>query len=252
MTCTARGTNGIMKRNTANSSGKITSGISPDTIPLRTIAFVRDQLPAWRDDPDRPPVDSERLLNPQLCKFLNARARTDFPMITFGHEEPQGSRRHADVSVLPTEGVFIKVRPYTIYDPVIVIECKRIPAPTKNREREYVTGSDPTKITGGIQRFKLGHHGGKMAMAAMVAYVQEGAPKEWLQKINGWILELVAKPVGDGCPWTVDDILDEVREYTSDDVSSYCSVHDRSGSVASNKIELHHLWITMHPSQALR
>jgi len=209
-----------MKRAAGNSSGRITSGISPDTVPLRIIAFVRAQLPAWRDDPDRPPVDSELLLNSQLCKFLNARARTDFPMITFGHEEPQASRRHADVSALPSEGVVINARPYTIYDPVLVIECKRIPAPAENREREYVTGTDPRRITGGIQRFKLGQHGGQMDKATMIAYVQEGIPHQWLQKINGWILELIDKPVGDGCPWSSDDILREMREHTSNDVVS--------------------------------
>jgi len=237
-----------MERSKANSSGRITSGISPDTIPLRAIAFVREQLPAWRDDPDRPMVDSEPLLNSQLCKFLNARARTDFPMITFGHEEPQASRRYADVSALPSESVVIKARPYTIYDPVLVIECKRIPAPAQNREREYVTGADPGKITGGIQRFKLGQHGAQMEVAAMVAYVQEGSPRQWLQKINGWILELAGRPIADGCPWSPNDILKEMQEHTSDDVASYHSIHDRSGFAVSNSIELYHLWIVMHSS----
>jgi hypothetical protein len=213
---------------------------------------VREQLPAWRDDPDRPAVDSEPLLNSQLCKFLNARARTDFPMIAFGHEEPQASRRHADVSALLSESVVIKARPYTIYDPVLVIECKRIPAPAQNREREYVTGADPGKITGGIQRFKLGQHGAQMDMAAMVAYVQEGSPHQWLQRINGWILELVDKPIGDGCPWSADDILRETQEYTSKEVSTYHSVHERSGLATTNRIELHHLWVTMYSSRASR
>lgn len=247
-----RGISGIMKRDAANSSGRITSGISPDTIPLRTIAFVRDQLPAWRDDPDRPLADSEPLLNSQLCKFLNARARNDFPMIAFGHEEPQASHRHADVSALPSESVIIKARLYTIYDPVLVIECKRIPAPSKDREREYVTGTDPNKISGGIQRFKLGRHGSQVDMGAMVAYVQEGTPHQWLREINGWILELVDKPTGDSCPWRTDDILKEMQEYTSNDVASYHSVHNRSGNVTSGKIELHHLWIMMRTSQASR
>ena len=173
-------------------------------------------------------------------------------MIIFGHEEPQASHRHADVSALPSESVVIKARPHTIYDPVLVIECKRIPAPSEDREREYVTGTDPKKLSGGIQRFKLGQHGGQMDMAAMVAYVQEGIPHQWLQKVNDWILELVDKPIGDGCPWSTDDILKEMQEYTSNDVASYHSVHDRSGTVTSSRIELHHLWIMMHTSQASR
>jgi hypothetical protein len=238
-----------MKRDAANSSGRITAGISPDTIPLRTIAFVRGQLPAWRDDPDRPSVDSEPLLNSQLCKFLSARARADFPMVTFAHEEPQASRRHADMSALPSGSVIIKARPYTVYDPILVIECKRLPAPSPDREKEYVTGTGPKKLSGGIQRFKLGQHGGQMDMAALVAYVQEGVPHEWLQRINSWILELVNRPKGDDCPWSADDILEEMRQYTSDDVASYHSVHGRIGTITSNRMELYHLWVVMHPSR---
>jgi hypothetical protein len=234
-----------MKRSTPNSSGRITSGISYATVPLRIIAFVREQLPAWRDDPSRPPADTEPILNPQLCKFLNARARNEFPMIAFGREEPQVGRRQVDLSALPSEGLVINARPYTIYDPVLVIECKRIPAPSGDREKEYVTGADPTEVTGGIQRFKLGQHGANMDMAAMVGYVQSGTATQWSQRINAWILELVDSPIGDGCVWSPSDQLEELQEYTSTDVTSYHSVHERSRSTTGNKIELHHLWIIM-------
>ncbi len=63
--------------------GRITSGIEKSRLALQTINFVRQQLPAWRDDPDRRHEKSEPRLNLQLCKFLERRARNDFPMVQF-------------------------------------------------------------------------------------------------------------------------------------------------------------------------
>lgn len=111
------------------------------------------------------------MLNPQLCRFLDVRARSEFPMITFGHEEPQASGRHIDLSASAVEGMVIEAQPYTKYDPILVIECKRIPAPSRNREKEYVTGAKPDRISGGIQRFKLGYHGARLDTVGMIGYV---------------------------------------------------------------------------------
>ncbi len=52
------------------SSGLLTSGIEPNTdkLVLKTISFIYQQLPRWRDDPNRPDEQSEDKLNLQLCK----------------------------------------------------------------------------------------------------------------------------------------------------------------------------------------
>ena len=234
-----------MKRNGSGSSGRITSGIEPHTTPLRIIAFMRQQLSAWRDDPDRPNEVSEPMLNPQLCKFLDSRARSEFPMVAFSHEEPQGSGRYADLSASPVKSMVIEARSYTKYDPILVIECKRLPAPSKDREKEYVTGTEPAKITGGIQRFKLGHHGARLDMAAMIGYVQAGTASHWLDEVNGWILELVDSPLGDGCVWDETEILRSIGEDGSEDVFSYRSVHKRIANATNAEIEIRHLWIMM-------
>jgi len=234
-----------MRRSGSSSSGKITSGIKPPAIPLGIIAFMRQQLPAWRDDPDRSREDSELMLNPQLCKFLDIRARSEFPMIAFSHEEPQASGRHVDVSVLAVEGIIIEAQSYTKYDPILVIECKRIPAPSKDRQKEYVTGTKADKTSGGIQRFKLGLHGARLDMVAMIGYVQEGTASHWLDEINGWILELVSNPLGDGCVWNPIEVLKKIGEDRSKRVFSYRSVHRRTNNAASEEIEIHHLWIMM-------
>lgn len=234
-----------MSRSELSSSGRITSGIGSNAIPLGIITFVRRQLRAWRDDPERTREDSEPNLNPQLCKFLDSRARNEFPMIAFSHEEPQESGRHVDLSAFAVEGMVIEAQSYTKYDPILVIECKRIPAPSKDREKEYVTGATADRITGGIQRFKLGHHGARLDMVAMIGYVQAGTPRHWLDAINGWILELVDNPLGDGCVWDKTEVLRNAREDESKDVFSYRSVHRRTIDSAKDEIEIHHLWIMM-------
>ena len=112
----------------------------------------RNSLPGWRDDPNRPPEQSEKKLNLQLVKFLDSQVRVDFPMIRFNHEEYQRGTRSVDISATPIEQILINATTYTIYSPFLVLECKRLPTPSEAREMEYVTGL--AKKTGGIQRFK--------------------------------------------------------------------------------------------------
>ncbi len=229
--------------------GKITLGIKSRTLQLAITSFIQQQLPFWRDDPDRPTEQSERKLNSQLYKFLNSQAREHLPMFLFGYEEPQYRRRNVDLSVLPTENTIIKARPYTIYDPVLVIECKRLPAPSpKEREKEYVTGMKWDKISGGIQRFKLGLHGAKHDLAAMIGYIQDSS-NDWHSTINKWILELVENPIGDGNAWHKNETLRMLEEDTIIGIAKYHSVHNRIGEVANNKIELYHLWVKMNSSR---
>lgn len=230
--------------NNEQDTGKITSGIKPRTFQLMIINFVYQQLPAWRDDSDRLPEQSERKLNSQLSKFLNLEARKNFPMVQFGHEEPQYGNRDVDISVLPEETMIIEAQTYTKYDPVLVIECKRLPAASPDREREYVTGTKPNKISGGIQRFKLGLHGAKHDLAAMVGYIQNSTAQHWYSKINSWILELAKKPIGDGCVW-FDETLQAFEGNESKGIHSCRSIHSRTSNKV-NKIELYHLWIAMN------
>jgi len=227
-------------------TGKITSGIQYRTFQLTIIDFIYQQLPIWRDDPDRPLEQSEHKLNSQLSKFLNSHARKDFPMICFSHEEPQYSNRDVDISALPDEKMIIGVHIYTKYDPVLVVECKRLPAPSLDREREYVTGTEPNKISGGIQRFKLGLHGSKHDLAAMIGYIQNHTARQWYIKVNSWILELVKNPIGDGCVWFDDETLNSFEGNASKGIYSCHSIHSRTCNIVNNKIELYHLWIAMN------
>lgn len=234
------------RKSKGQDTGQITSGIPRDTLAVTTINFVRQQLPAWRDDPDRPDEKSEDKLNLQLCKFLDSRARNTFPMVRFDHQEYQAGQRRVDLSASPVESLYLEAKLYTIYDPILVLEGKRLPAPSSDREKEYVTGTRPTKTTGGIQRFKLGLHGATLDLSAMIGYVQDRCARDWHHKINEWILELASGTIADGCLWKANETLELLEEDTAERVASCRSVHSRTGEVASNTITLHHLWIAMN------
>ena len=75
----------------------------------KTLAFVRTQLPAWRDDLRRPHVSSEIGLNSSLCDFLDSRSRSDFPMARFKHEAPQIARHVLRQSNLEERSVWVSI-----------------------------------------------------------------------------------------------------------------------------------------------
>jgi hypothetical protein len=222
-----------------------------DGLVPRTLQFIREQLPAWRDDPSRPRVPNEKTLNSTLSDFLETRARELHPMVRFKHEAPQSGTHTADIGVHGTaQQTLIEAGTYTIYDPFLVLEAKRLPAPSRAREREYVTGPTAAgaKPTGGIQRFKLGLHGGRLTTAAMIAYVERHTGAHWRQEINRWISELAAGGTTNGCSWSVAELLRQVGPLTcQSDVASAVSTHGRSAACITQSIEVHHLWIFMSP-----
>lgn len=226
------------------SRGKLTAGLAHGTLVARTIAFVRDQLQPWRDDDSREPMDAEDQLNPQLCKFLDVAARRHFPMVHFHHEEPQGRRRTVDLAVTPTESITIGSRDYSIYTPFLVLEGKRLPAPSSDREREYLTGYE--KRSGGIQRFKLGLHGASLDTAVMVGYIQDGSAREWYKKLNAWIKELAESPATEHDDWERDECLRGLTFHAQRATATSQSSHARSPGKKTGRMCLFHLWIDLH------
>jgi len=223
-------------------ASKITSGIALNTLIIETLYFFRKHLPGWRDDPERPEDDSEERLNSSLCDYLNYRARHDYPMAVFHHEEFQTGQRRIDLSAKTDHVILAENRKFTKYEPYLVIEGKRLPAPTSDREKEYVTGFD--KIKGGLQRFKLGLHGSSLQIAAMVAYVQDDDPDAWLVRINGWISELDGTDCSAGCHWSEVEQIGEYRLTKRARIASGKSKHQRT-VVTSPEIEIHHFWVSM-------
>ncbi|HUY34108.1 MAG TPA: hypothetical protein VMV69_15275 [Pirellulales bacterium] len=227
--------------------GKITRGIDRHALVERTIEFVATQLPLWRDDPKRASVEAEEQLNSQLCKFLAARARCQFPMASFHHEERQGKRRRVDMSAGPTLDA-IEAASYleSIYVPFLVMEGKRIPAPAAARRREYITGF--AERCGGMQRFKLGLHGAKHETAVMIGYVQANESAFWWETINQWIGELARSDEDPTCAWKTSDQLEPLLDRGAAQASRCESHHARTGARKPGVIRLVHLWLRMNPT----
>ena len=145
------------------------------------------------------------------------------------------------------ETTVIGVRPYSVYEPFLVIEAKRLPTPRANREREYVTGTDESSggPTGGIQRFKLGLHGSPVETAAMVGYIEDHSPGYWHGVINGWIDDLTGITSTDGCVWSGADMLQPLQVNESDRTAYSVSIHQRRHECETPEIEIHHVWVIM-------
>jgi len=127
-------------REPSTSIGRLVPSAVQISLIEQTIEFVWGCLIPWRNDPDRPFAEGEEELNAQFHNFLQSRACEIFPMVLFQHEQRQEGRRRVDLSVKPIKKVVIEGVTYTKYHPIFVIEGKRLPPPSKTREREYVSG----------------------------------------------------------------------------------------------------------------
>lgn len=227
-------------------SGKLDPEIHlPSTAKLELVGFIAEELPQWRDHPDRPAVQAETTLTEHLCDYLNSAAyySTTWSHIQFRTETTDETRggRKIDLTVKPrAAAIFIANRRHSQFDALFPIECKRLPTPkgTERDEREYVFNKFGT--TGGIQRFKFGHHGAAHTFAAMIAYVQEQSFSHWLGQVNGWIRDLA---VGLNSTWNNSDILQSLSDNLETGISTLESEHQREGDLEGCK--LRHLWIKM-------
>jgi len=218
----------------------------PGTARYALLDFIAKELPRWRDHPERKPESSERILTDQLCAHLNSAARisTGWSRIQFSIESPDEVKRGRSVDLVAkpcSVTLFIEGRRHTQFDPLLPIECKRLPTPReKDRdEREYVFTNRGT--TGGVQRFKFGYHGAVHRLGAMIGYVQEMTFSEWLDQINGWIQDLSAQ---ESSAWSDSDTLLLVKEDPARRVCTLRSHHQRKGDL--EEVELRHLWIKMN------
>ncbi|KMQ73316.1 hypothetical protein Msub_20515 [Marinobacter subterrani] len=209
------------------------------------IKFISRVLPNWRDDPNRQMKTSETALTAQLCARLNSASNhtPGWDFLQFRREEPDEieSSRSIDLVAAPNcSRLNVDGINYTEYKTLLPIECKRLPTPSgKDRdEREYLYSQ--FKTTGGVQRFKAGHHAASHERAAMIAYVQDESIPYWVNKIETWISGLESGNV-DG--WSASDHLEFGSHDTVSNIATLFSNHSRSKDL--NPIDIDHLWIEM-------
>ena len=217
----------------------------PATSLFAILDFVADQLPRWRDRPDRTHEESETLPDLTVVFAPNSAARHSegWDILQFRTELPdeQQKGRKIDLARVPCDTtICIEGRSYTDFDTLLPIECKRLPTPKdKDRdEREYVIHRSGS--TGGIQRFKEGNHGAVHRVGGMIGYVQQDTVPIWSTRIGSWISESAA--AGEA-GWSADDQLQPDRDDTSNRITTFRSSHERMNDLP--RIELRHIWISM-------
>lgn len=228
-------------------SGKLSNDLQRSGAFLHELLnFIADELPQWRDRSDRKDETAETTLTSQLCAHLNSSARhsAGFDVCQFRIEEPDEKEQGRKIDLIPAPcgaTIWIDGRSYTDFETLLPIECKRLPTPAgKNRdETEYVINKHAT--TGGIQRFKAGHHGSAHTLGGMIAYVQEGTTMFWDERVTEWITELVASGEHG---WTVQDLLQLDHDDATLRLARFHSVHTREHGLP--EIELRHLWVQMN------
>lgn len=208
--------------------------------------FIIHELPRWRDRRDRKRETSETYLTSQLCAHLNSAARLSggWDFLQFRIEEPDDQHKGRKIDLVPAPcaaTIWIEGRRHVDFDPILPIECKRLPTPKdKERdEREYVISGHAS--TGGIQRFKAGHHGASHELGAMTAYVQQETRTFWNTRVAEWIKELVESgKIG----WTAKDLLRLEQDDEALQLAVLRSSHTRENSLPD--IELCHIWVQMN------
>jgi hypothetical protein len=217
----------------------------PSTFLHQLLDFIAAQLPEWKSRADRKRETSETILTSQLCAHLTSAARHSpgWDNLQFRVEETDEieKRRKVDMAVSPSgTAITIEGRRHTDFDTLLPIECKRLPTPkgAKRDKREYVYSNKSS--TGGIQRFKAGHHGANHRLAAMIGYVQADRCGIWKERVNGWIDSLADSENG----WTASDRLELQAGEVVGQLTKLTSKHSRQQNMSD--LELRHLWIEMN------
>lgn len=218
----------------------------PSTAKHELVSFICEQLPRWRDHPDRPQKQGETALTEHLCNHLNSAV---YDSETWSHvqfctetADETNAGRKIDLTAKPrAASITIKGRRHSQFDALFPIECKRLPTPKeKDRDaREYVITEPGT--TGGMQRFKFGHHGATHDFVAMIAFVQERSFQHWCDKVNGWVCDLAQAP---NSAWKSEEVLRVVDENRKSKVRSLASKLQRTGKL--DDCEMRHLWVIMN------
>lgn len=214
------------------------SGLSPQ-IPKKTIIrsisfFIEKMLVLFRSNVTLSDQDEESITE-ELLKYLSHHSKDEY--FFFMKEVIQrplvGRNRRVDIGafLLPSDR-----------SPIFTLEAKRLPTPSKIREKEYVVGTDSKKASGGIERYKRNLHGIDTENSAIIGYIQKNDIDYWAAKINSWIDELSVIGRYSETDWSINDKLTNKVDILFNIISKYQSVNSRD---YDGDIELTHYLVMM-------
>lgn len=222
--------------------------LNADAFHHAIVGLIEQELPVWRDRPERPPFQDEPKLNQSLCLHLDSAARHQgFDSIRFVQEGIQAGSRRTDIGVMIPGTITVEGRDYYDYVQLLPIECKRLPTPPDKRRSdcEYVHGIDGHR-TGAIERFKHGLHGTSNHQAMIIAYVQDKTFKHWETNINQRLLKLATNDF-DNTFWAPAELMSAEPQSPNSICQKLTSNHRRlKPPASSSEISIHHLWILMN------
>ncbi|MDR2406616.1 MAG: hypothetical protein LBE13_00660 [Bacteroidales bacterium] len=180
---------------------------------------------------------------PNLCHPLNENQTTQIFVeqieVQIKPIESIGVKNQYSDVFLGTKGIpdfyFHKVEEGITHFPLFVVEAKRLPAPDKRREKEYVVGN---KENGGIKRYKIEKHGKGLSACGMIGFVEKENFHYWQTTINKWIVELANTTDF----WESDEMLIAIDNEEHQDYIILNSIVHR---IASENVFLYHLWINI-------
>lgn len=202
----------------------------------KLINFLEETLLIFQKDNNGEIDVAEEVLNERLGKTLNFFSKP-LPFI-FQQETIQkqnkGQNRKVDL------GVFCH---YADNLPFFTIEAKRLTTTvSKDREKEYVLGSNPKKLTGGIERFKYNVHGANLKRSALVAYVQRNDNKHWFAKINDWINEQINLKTKT-LIWNTNDLLVNACKFKDNRLAKSFSTNSK---IDKSNIIINHYFVNLN------
>lgn len=226
----------MLKDNHNSLSNIPNPSIKKGTIKEKLIEFLEETLYKFQEHFKGEVNSSEENLNEQLGKTLSFFSKNQ-PFIFQAEtkqKQSKGIDRRVDI------GVF---KHFSDSTPFFTIEAKRLTTSMRsNREKEYVMGSDPTKFSGGIERFKHNVHAVNLDHSAIIGYVQNEDSMYWHNTINYWIQELIDGKIKSSLNWISNDLLNNTCGFR--DLRLAKSVSE-SEKIDQSKIRLNHYFINL-------
>ena len=226
----------MLKDNYNHVSNVPNPSIKKGTIKEKLIIFLEETLYKFQEHFKGKVNESEENLNEQLGKTLSyfSKSQAFIFQAETKQKQPRGIDRRVDI------GVF---RHFSDPNPFFTIEAKRLTTSMpKNREKEYVLGDNPTKLSGGIERFKNNVHGVNLQHSAIIGYVQNEDAKHWYSTINTWIQELIDVKVKSPLIWISNDLLNNTCSFKDLRMSKCLSISEK---IDHSSITLNHYFINL-------